>query len=163
MNCLFNYNFNDVVLNELLLALQVLREGKIKVFKKLFYVRQEATSQLAASYNNNHNLLEKFIINDVFHNFNNFIISENLVNQEKDRINILKGFAVFIGQWCINSREYKNISYIEKQQGVFKNILKRSNLINKCLILFKNYFITSGQNKIIKIPFVENYILKSKL
>jgi glycosyltransferase domain-containing protein len=100
LETIYKYNFSDIVLNEILLHLLLLREGKIKVLDQLYYARQLGTSQGSAGIHAENNLLELFLINDVFHHFNNFILQENMVVGEGERARILKAFSYFIGMWC---------------------------------------------------------------
>lgn len=100
LETIYKHNFPDVVLNELLLNLLLLREGKLKVIDQLFYVRQLGASQSSASISADNNVLESFLIKDAFHHFNDFILQEHFVAGESERIRVLKAFAYYIGIFC---------------------------------------------------------------
>jgi hypothetical protein len=161
MNILFKYQYYDIVLNEILFALLILHEGKIKVFRNLFYLRQDGTSQLTARNNEKYNLLENFIINDVFYNFKNFITSEDIIFEEKFRIEIIKKFALFIAEWCIQSSKYKEYRLFQWHLNSIKSKLSRNLYSNFFLILLKS-LIFGKVKKVIKLKIIENYILKRK-
>jgi hypothetical protein len=157
---IYKYDFADVVLNEILINLLLLREGKIKVIDQLFYVRQLGTSQASASIQAEGNVLELFLINDVFHHFNKFILQENLVDKEGERIRILKAFSYFIGIWC-NGNYHPKPPVLEPlvQESPVEEPLVEENFMQKCKRIIKKdemlYFLARKAVQLFRI--LRNY------
>lgn len=162
LEIIYKHNFADVILNEILLALLLLREGKIKVTDQLFYLRQVGSPSTAVSLHAENNLLEWFLINDVFHHFNNFILQEGIIIEEDDRIRILKAFSNYMGIWCI-----EHFSQLRKELPIGENIVQickqiaRQNeklygLARKLSCLIRRSRERQGP----RITAIESYILK---
>ena len=162
LETIYKYNFSDAILNEILFALLLMREGKIKVTDQLFYLRQSGSPSTAASIHAENNLLEWFLINNVFHNFNNFILQEGVVVKEGDRIRILKAFSNYIGIWCIEyfSQFRKELPIGENIAKICKKIMRRNEklygLARKLSCLFRGARERQGT----RVTAIESYILK---
>lgn len=169
MKDLYKYRFTNVGLNEILFSLMLLREGKIKIIDSLYYVRQVGSSQANASLDPD-NLIESFVINDVFHHFNNFILSEGFVLEENDRLRILKAFANFVGIFCNYHtdkyrNQYRTASVMEVYSRSFRSLLKRNATLYHFLRRLKRRFshVLPGRKlRCIQIPIIEEYILRRK-
>lgn len=161
---IYKHNFADVILNEILLALLLLREGKIKITDQLFYLRQVGSPSTAVNIHAENNLLEWFLINDVFHNFNNFNLQEGLVIEEGDRIRMLKAFSNYIGAWCVEnfSRFRKELSIGQNITQMCKRVLEKNKtlhcLVRKLVQTSRNF----RKNKGARITAIESYILKNE-
>jgi glycosyltransferase domain-containing protein len=167
MKDLYKYSFSDVILNEILLLLMLLREGKIKVLKQLIYARQLGSSQTSATINKDHNLLELFLINDVFHQFNKFIICERFIINEYERIRILKFFSKFVAVWCC----YYSDQYCKKglRQNFLRltlSLLKRNkktfNFLHWFFLGVTHFLFGTRKRYAIKIYGIESYVLSNK-
>lgn len=91
--------YTDVVLNEILVILGVLRDGKVKVMDHLSYLRQIGSSQAEAGLLLEKDVLELFLINDAFHQFNEFITETGLAAGEEDRVRVMTALAGYVGEW----------------------------------------------------------------
>lgn len=165
---IYKYKFNNIVLNEILFNLMILRNGKVKTLEQFFYIRQIGTSQAGEILQKYNNTLETFLIDDVFHCFNKFIQEEKLMVEQNDIIRTLKAFANYVGIWCHQcTDQYREISYIRKIKDNLKKLIsKNNNLLKLTLFIYFQFYRLLNKNtrkKSLKIQAIEKYILNQNL
>ena len=157
-----------MILNEILFNLMMLQQGRIKTIEKIFYIRQAGSSQVASNLNKHHNTLESFLIDDVFHCFNNFLRDENLTESQGDSIRIIKAFASFIGIWCHRcTDQYREIGYFEKIKVNAKEMVIKSSTLAKLtrFIYFQiSYLISdSAKRRSVRTQIIDKYVLDASV
>lgn len=167
LEAIYRYEFRDVILNEILLLVLLLFEGKVRVMEPIGYVRQVGSSQGEASLLAENNLLDWFVINDVFHHFNDFMVSEEIARGENDRIRFLKAFSNFVGTWCnVCTDRYRGRSKTERVKGVFRSLLKQNGrafqLVHGLYLRLSHPPRGTRKMRVVRIPLIENYVLRSK-
>ncbi len=95
----YRREYPDVVLNEMLVLLSVLKEGKVKVMDFPFYIRQSGSSQSEADLLKTNNLLEMLLANDVFHQLNEFLTEEKFSTGQEERLRMVRAVANYVGTW----------------------------------------------------------------
>jgi glycosyltransferase domain-containing protein len=137
LELVFKHNFDNVVLNEILFNLMILKSGKLKVFDNLFYIRQCGTSQGDEILQENYNTLELFLIQDAFHSFNEFMRNENLLEGNESLILLNKAFATYIGTWCnISTDQYRKMGNIRKIKDFLKKTVFKNRVAREVVIYF---------------------------
>jgi glycosyltransferase domain-containing protein len=154
----------DVVLNEILVLLGMLREGKVKVMEQLSYLRQVGSSQAEAGILVEKDVLELFLINDAFHQFNEFITATGLVAGEEERVRVMTALAGYVGEWSSTcSDRYRTPTVADRVRAAGRRILKRNRTLFRAghwaLVRFSH--IIAGTRRIdpLRLPEIEPYIL----
>lgn len=165
---ILKYNFSNIVLNEILFNLMILRHGKVRIMSSLFYIRQSGSSQGGESLQRNHNTLESFLIDDAFHCFNKFIQEEKLSESEGDSLRMVKAFASYVGIWCHRcTDQYREISYFRKIKAFAKKMVMKNSVLARLFLYvyfrFFNFASDAGRIKSIRARIINKYVLDRDL
>lgn len=161
----YAYEWPDVVLNEMLVLLSLLKEGKMKVIDgEPFYVRQEGTSQSESSLLADNNLLETFLINDVFHQLTAFLVAEEFGAGESDRVRMLRAVANYVGTWCATcSDRYRHAGMGARAEKLARRALAASpmafGVAQRAVFRFSHVLRGTRRIKSVRVPEIEPYIL----
>ncbi len=161
---IYKYNFSNVVLNEILFNLMILRHGKIKTIESIFYLRQIGSSQGGGDLQKNSNTLESFLIDDAFHCFNKFIHDENLTEGQTENIFIVRAFATYIGIWCNRcTDQYRETGFFRKIKNSGRKIVKENIILSKIFLpiywRFSHLINDSGKISSVRTGTIDQYVL----
>lgn len=164
MKRLYKRRYPDVVLNEMLLLLSLLREGKIKVLEPLFYLRQVGSSQAEAELVSKNNVLEWFLINGAFYQFDEFMRSEGFVFEEPDRVRVLKALSTYVGMYCNDCEKYRRKTaasvFMESLRSWAKQRRTLSRIIYAVLLPVSHRIRGTRKMHAVRVPAIEPYILR---
>lgn len=166
LKAVYKYEFADVVINEALLLLTLLAEGRVKVLDRLSYLRQMGSSQAEATLLAERNVLELFLINDAFHDFVKYMQCEWKITDEGARVRILKALARYIGTLCNTSLGYAGPGLrqrlIRRGRQLVKGHRRSSQIAYWLLSRYSHVLRGTRRMRAIRVPQIEAFILDGR-
>ena len=156
---LSEYHFKEFVAFEIHFHFSMLTIGKYKKNSKLFYIRQNGTSQATTELNAKSNLFRRFIENDTYKEFLKSIYHINPLMNDKNLFLITEAYLF----WLANSGSYL-YNYPKKRISLFMQIfLNKFNsfILFYSIRLVKEFFyrtFTKQKKTFHRVPFLEKYI-----
>jgi glycosyltransferase domain-containing protein len=155
---LYNYNFPDVVLNEILLLISLLKIGKLHAEASLFYIRQEASSQMEKEYFKENNLFKQFLLNDSIRDFKVYCNHIGMMNTPELSNALMLSFANYLEKYIATDLSAKDSGRKMLRNNLIR-LMKKNFYIYKFLMNIKCKISHCRKMKLVKLNSIEPFIL----
>ena len=153
-----SHKINESVINELFFHYVILLQGKIKILSDSFYIRQNGTSEMTDTLNKEHNIPERFLLNNSFSEFHHAIQKEFdfKTKSEKER------FFIGVSNWFQKICFYLTVEKRQQKNWTFpiRMLFRRFKWIRGIYIrLLSHIFNERMKRKPVRLPYIEKFII----